>query len=144
MTGLARDTRATMIPAIRYRDAAAAIDWLCEALGFERHLLVPGEGGAIDHAQLVFGNGMVMLGSARDDEFGQLQQPLAEPGGPVSQSLYIIVPDVDAHHARAVAAGATIVMEPEDQHYGGRLYACRDPEGNLWNFGSYDPWDQNP
>ena len=73
-----------MIPAIRYRDAAAAIDWLCEAFGFERHLVVPGEGGAIDHAQLVFGNGMVMLGSARDDEFGAFQQSLAEPGGPVS------------------------------------------------------------
>ena len=140
MTTLAKDTRATMIPAIRYRDAAAAIDWLCEAFGFERHLAVPGEGGAIDHAQLVFGNGMVMLGSARDDEFGALQQPLAEPGGPVSLSIYIVVSDVDAHHARAVAAGAEIVMAPEDQDYGGRLYSCPDPEGNLWNFGSYDPW----
>ena len=101
MSSLAKDTKATMIPAIRYRDAAAAIDWLCEAFGFERHLVVPGEGGAIDHAQLVFGNGMVMLGSARDDEFGALQQPLAEPGGPVSLSIYIVVSDVDAHHARA-------------------------------------------
>ncbi len=65
MSSLAKDTKATMIPAIRYRDAAAAIDWLCEAFGFERHLVVPGEGGAIDHAQLVFGNGMVMLGYGR-------------------------------------------------------------------------------
>ncbi len=81
MSSLAKDTKATMIPAIRYRDAVAAIDWLCEAFGFERHLVVPGEGGAIAHAQLAFGNGMVMLGSARDDEFGQFQQPLAEPGG---------------------------------------------------------------
>ena len=137
----AKGTGATMIPGIRYRDAAAAIDWLCEAFGFERHLVVPGEGGGIDHAQLVFGNGMMMLGSARDDAFGQLQQPLAEPGGTVSQSLYVIVSDVDAHHAKAVAAGAEVVMAPEDQHYGGRLYSCRDPEGNLWNFGSYDPWD---
>lgn len=143
MSSLAKDTRCTMIPTFRYRDAAGAIDWLCRAFGFERHLVVPGEDGAIEHAQLVFGNGMVMLGSARDDEFGALQKPLAEPGGPVSQSPYLVVTDVDAHHARAAAAGAQVVMAPEDQPYGGRLYSCRDPEGNLWNFGSYDPWDQN-
>ncbi len=143
MNSLAKDTTATLIPAVRYRDAAAAIDWLCEAFGFQRHLVVPGEGGAIVHAQLVFGNGMFMLGSARDDEFGVLQRPLAGPGEPVSQSTYVIVTDVDAHHARAVAAGAEIVMAPEDQEYGGRLYCCRDPEGNLWNFGSYDPWEEN-
>ena len=141
MRGLAKDTTATMIPTLRYRDAAAAIDWLCMAFGFEKRLVVPGEDGTITHAQLVFGNGMVMLGSARDDDFGRLQKPLAPPDAPVSQSAYVIVSDVDAHHARAVAAGAKVVMEPEDQDYGGRLYACRDPEGNLWNFGSYDPWE---
>ncbi len=141
MRSLAKDTTATLIPTLRYRDAAAAIDWLCTAFGFEKHLVVPGEDGTITHAQLVFGNGMVMLGSARDDDFGHLQKPLATPDAPVSQSPYVIVSDVDAHHARAVAAGAKVVMEPEDQDYGGRLYACRDPEGNLWNFGSYDPWE---
>ena len=81
-----------------------------------------------------------MLGSARDDEFDQLQKPPGILGGGVSQSPYIIVEDVDKHHARAVAAGAEIVMPVEDQDHGGRLYACRDPEGYLWNFGSYDPW----
>ena len=141
MSSLAKDTTATMIPTLRYWDATAAIDWLCTAFGFEKHLVVPGEDGTITHAQLVFGNGMVMLGSARDDDFGQLQKPLATPDAPVSNSTYVIVSDVDAHHARAVAAGAKVVMEPEDQDYGGRLYACRDPEGNLWNFGSYDPWE---
>ena len=156
MTSLAKGTTATIIPSLRYRDAPAAIDWLCEAFGFERHLVVPGEAGTIDHAQLVFGNGMIMLGSARDDDFGQHRKPLDAPGAtmseapmskgtvskaPVSKSAYIIVSDVDAHHARAVAAGAQVVMAPEDQHYGGRLYSCRDPEGNLWNFGSYDPWE---
>lgn len=140
MRSLAKDTTATLIPTLRYRDAAAAIDWLCTAFGFEKHLVVPGEDGTITHAQLVFGNGMVMLGSVRDDDFGHLQKPLATPDAPVSQSPYVIVSDVDAHHARAVAAGAKVVMKPEDQDYGGRLYACRDPEGNLWNFGSYDPW----
>ena len=84
---------------------------------------------------------MVMLGSARDDAFGQHQSPLSATNAPVSQSPYIIVTDVDAHHAAAVSAGANVVIEPEDQEYGGRLYVCRDPEGNLWNFGSYDPWE---
>ena len=140
MSSLAKDTTATLIPTLRYRDAAAAIDWLCTAFGFEKRLVVPGEDGTITHAQLVFGNGMVMLGSAWNDDFGRLQKPLATPDAPASQSTYVIVSDVDAHHARAVAAGAKVVMEPEDQDYGGRLYACRDPEGNLWNFGSYDPW----
>ena len=141
MTTLAKNTTATIIPGLRYRDTPAAIEWLCEAFGFEKHLVVPGEAGTIDHAQLVFGNGMIMLGSARDDDFGRLQKPLDTPDAPVSKSAYVIVADVDAHHARAVAAGAKVVMAPEDQHYGGRLYSCRDPEGNLWNFGSYDPWE---
>ena len=142
MSNLAKDTRTTMIPCLRYNDAAGAIHWLCGAFGFERHLVVPGADGAILHAQLVFGNGLFMLGSARDDDFGRLQQPVARPGDPVSQCIYAVVSDVDAHHAKAATAGAEIVMAPEDQDYGGRLYSCRDPEGNLWNFGSYDPWDR--
>ena len=140
MTTLAKSTTATIVPSLRYRDAPAAIDWLCKAFGFEQHLVVPGEAGTIAHAQLVFGNGMIMLGSARDDDLGRLQRPLDAPDVPVSESAYVIVSDVDAHHGRAAAAGATVVMAPADQDYGGRLYACRDPEGNLWHFGSYDPW----
>ena len=139
MTG-PKDTRANIIPTLRYADAPAAIDWLCRAFGFEQHLIVPGEEGTITHAQLVFGNGMVMLGSACDDDFGKLQAPGTTPGT-VTQSAYVIVSDVDEHHTNAVSAGAEIVMPPEDQDYGGRLYSCRDPEGNLWNFGSYDPWE---
>ena len=81
-----------------------------------------------------------MLGSAHDDEFGRLQKPPRDVGGVCTQSAYIIVQDVDAHHARAVAAGAKVVMPPEDKDYGGRGYACLDPEGHLWNFGSFDPW----
>lgn len=107
MSGLAKNTTATMIPTLRYRDAAAAIDWLCTAFGFEKHLVVPGEDGTIAHAQLTFGNGMVMLGSARDDDFGQLQGPLQDSDARVSQSPYVVVSDVDAHHARAVAAART-------------------------------------
>ena len=143
MTRNANNTgTATIIPTIRYRDARAAINWLCRAFGFERHLVVEEEDGTIAHAQLVFGNGMIMLGSAREDhKFDKHQRPLSSPDAAVSQSPYIIVTDVDGHHDRALAAGATIVLEPEDQDYGGRFYTCRDPEGNLWNFGSYSPWE---
>jgi uncharacterized glyoxalase superfamily protein PhnB len=135
-----KNTVSTVIPAMRYRDANAAIEWLCKAFGFEKHLVVPGENGTVAHAQLSFGNGMIMLGSAREDEFGQWVKPPRETGGIGTQSAYVIVEDADAHHARAKAAGAEIVMEVEDQDYGGRLYACRDTEGHLWSFGTYDPW----
>ena len=130
----------TVIPTLRYRNAAAAIEWLCQAFGFEKHLVVPGENGTIAHAQLVFGNGMIMLGSARDDKFGRLQQPPSTVGSVVSQSPYIIVEDVDKHYARAILAGAKVVMPIKDEDYGGRDYSCRDPEGFLWTFGTYNPW----
>jgi uncharacterized glyoxalase superfamily protein PhnB len=108
-----------MIAALRYEDAPAAIEWLCRAFGFERNLVVPDDAGGIAHAQLVFGQSMLMLGGHRDDEFGRLMRVPREAGGS-TQSLYVIVSDVDGHCARARAAGAEIVMEPVDQDYGGR------------------------
>jgi uncharacterized glyoxalase superfamily protein PhnB len=125
---------------MRYRDAQAAIDWLCRAFAFEKHLVVPEEGNRIAHAQLTSGNGMIMLGSIHDNEFGRnLKQP-DEIGGAETQCPYSIVKDPDAHYARAKAAGAVIVMDIQDNDYGGRGYSCRDLEGHLWSFGSYDPW----
>ncbi len=131
--------KGNIIPAMCYRDAPTAIDWLCQAFGFERHLVVAGEGGTIRHAQLTLGNGMIMLGTAREDEFGKL---LAVPnkGDRVTQSTYIVVEAIDAHYDKAVAAGTEIVTPIEDQEHRGRFYAARDPEGHLWCFGSYDPW----
>ncbi|MCY3810901.1 MAG: VOC family protein [Gammaproteobacteria bacterium] len=127
-----RDQRADIIPSLRYHDAPAALDWLCAAFGFERRFVVPDAEGGIAHARLTFGNAMVMLATARDDEFGPVQ-------------MLVRVADVDTHHARAAAAGAQVVLEPHDFAFGGRLYACRDPEGNLWNFGTHDPWeDEQP
>ena len=134
------DTTATIIPCLRYRDAPAAIDWLCRAFGFERHA-VYAEGDTVHHAQLVFGNGMVMLGSA--DTASEWGRRIAQPGdigGLETQSPCVVVADVDAHYARAVAAGAELVQDIADQDCGGRGYSCRDPEGHLWWFGSYDPW----
>ena len=134
----------SVIPTLRYRDARAALDWLCSAFGFERHLVVEAEDGTIQHAQLTFGHGMVMLGQAGDGEYDARMVSPGEIGGRQTQSPYLIVADVDGHHARAAAAGAKVVMAPEDQPYGGRLYSALDPEGYLWNFGSYDPYALSP
>ena len=137
---MAHKVTASIIPTLRYSDATAAIEWLCRAFGFTKHLVVPGDAGTIAHAQLTYGNGMIMLGSARDDEFGKLQRTPAQAGGTGTQSPYVIVPDADAHLARAVAAGAKVVIPIRDESYGGRGYSCLDPEGHLWNFGTFDPW----
>ena len=138
MTSDVPETTVTIIPTMRYDDAPRAIEWLSVAFGFEARFVVPGEGDTIAHAQLTFGNGMVMVGSARDDAYGQLVQP-PEPGRPCTQSPYIVVTDVDDHCRRAREHGAEIVMEPVTEPHG-RMYSCRDPQGQLWNFGDYDPW----
>ncbi|MEO1190252.1 MAG: VOC family protein [Pseudomonadota bacterium] len=129
----------SIIPVIRYHDAPAMIDWLVEAFGLTRHLVVEDGSGGIAHAQLTFGGSMIMLGSAREDSFGALQETAQSLGG-CSQSCYLLAADVDALCRRAAKAGAEIVVEPRDEDYGGRGFSCRDPEGQLWNFGSYDPW----
>jgi uncharacterized glyoxalase superfamily protein PhnB len=143
MTSLAAHTKATLIPVLRYRDAPAAIEWLCAAFGFERHLVVPGDNGTIAHAQLGFGNGMVMLGSVENESpFGRLMKQPSETGGANTQSVYVVVTDADALYARAQQAGAKIAMEIRDEDYGGRGFACHDLEGHLWSFGTYDPFGQ--
>jgi uncharacterized glyoxalase superfamily protein PhnB len=132
---------ATIIPAMRYRDAPAAVEWLCKAFGFKKKLVVPGQGNTIAHAELTFGNGMVMIGSVAKDQFGNLLKQPEEIGGAGTQTSTVIVADVDAHYARAKAAGAKIVMELEKKDYGGSGYSCRDVEGHMWYFGSYNPWE---
>jgi uncharacterized glyoxalase superfamily protein PhnB len=133
--------KGTIISTMRFHDAPRAIEWLCDAFGFEKHLVVRGEDeGTIAHAQLTLGDAMIMLSSHRDDEFGKLQVAMPSRSAVTTQSAYVIVDDCDQHHARAVAAGAEVVMPPEDQDYGGRLYTCRDLEGHVWSFGTYDPW----
>ncbi len=130
----------TIIPCLRYRDAQAAIDWLQRAFGFHAQA-VYADGDTVFHAQLTFGTGMIMLGSAdKESEWSQHAVMPDEVGGRQTQSACVIVTDADAHYARAKSAGARIVIDIADQDYGGRGYACADPEGYLWWFGSYDPW----
>ena len=140
MSTTAKATTATTIPCLRYRDAPAAIDWLCKAFGFEQQLVVPDSNGGVAHAQLSFGNGMIMLASAIDSEYGRLMQLPGNIGGANTQSCYLIVHDADAVYRSALAAGAEIVLDIKDEDYGGRGFSCRDPEGHIWSLGTYDPW----
>ena len=137
---MSTQSKGNIIPGMRYRDAPAAIEWLCRAFGFSRHLVVPEEGGGIAHAQLVLGSGMIMLGSYHDEgEYDRLVR-LPEDAGGSTQAPYIVIEDIEDHYQRAVGAGARVVYELAEQDYGGKLYSVLDPEGHLWNFGSYDPW----
>jgi uncharacterized glyoxalase superfamily protein PhnB len=130
-----------MISCMSYRDADAAADWLAKAFGFEPHAVYRGDDGKVVHAELKFGNGMIMIGPEGKGEFGQAYMTMPDKaGGRSTQVVYVIVEDVDAHHARAKAAGAEILIAPKDESYGGRNYAARDPEGHCWSFGSYNPW----
>jgi len=140
MSGSAAKTVCTIIPSLRYRDALKAIDWLCSAFGFEKHA-VHADGDVVHHAQLTFGNGMIMLGSVSNGS--PWDRRIAQPdeiGGRETQCPCVIVADADAHYARAKAAGAAIVDPLEAKEYGGKGYSCRDIEGHLWWFGTYDPW----
>ncbi len=140
MSPQSKNTSATLIPCLRYRDVATAIDWLCRAFGFECRRLYKDELIGITYAQLAFGNGMVMVAPVVDSEYGrQLRQP-DEIGGASTQGIYVIVNSADALYAQAKAAGAQIAIELKDEDYGGRGFTCHDPEGHLWSFGTYDPW----
>lgn len=142
MSALAKNTKATVIPCLRYRNAPAAIEWLCATFGFDKQAVYSNPDGTIAHAQLTFGNGMIMLGSAdaKASEWGKWIKQPDEIGGAETQSAYLVVADADVLYARAKAAGAEIVVDIKDEDYGGRGFSCRDLEGHLWNFGTYDPW----
>jgi uncharacterized glyoxalase superfamily protein PhnB len=124
----------TIYPTLLYRDAQAAIRLLTEAFGFTRDAVYEGEGGAVLHAELSYGNGKVMLGSKGHGGVFDTAMGDAGPTG-----VYVVVEDTDAHFARAQAAGVEILMPPKDQDYGSRDYMARDGEGNLWSFGTYVP-----
>lgn len=129
---------------IYYEDPRAAIDWLCEAFGFEVRLKVEGENGSIEHSEVTFGEGMVMVGGTGRTDAGKeawqaTQKSPKQLGGANTQAVCIFVDDADAHCERARKAGGKIVREPETNDYGedywaDRSYGVLDPEGHLWWF----------
>jgi uncharacterized glyoxalase superfamily protein PhnB len=139
MSSIPKQTLTNVIPCMRYRDAPAAIEWLCDTFGFETQLVVPNEDGSIAHAQLAFGNGMIMLGSAFDTEYGRLLKQPSEIGDFVTQSAYLVVNNADLVYGRVLEGGGKILLDIKDEEYGGRGFTCRDPEGHVWSIGTYDP-----
>lgn len=117
-------------PTLKYNDANAAIAFLTGTLGFTEVQVSRNETGAVMHAELAHGDGVVLIGTR------------TEPGGQFDTGkavLYLVVTDVDAHHDKAVAAGAKVVYPLVDQPYGSREYAVSDAEGNIWSVGTYRP-----
>lgn len=140
MTATFEALSSAIIPILRYTDVAGAIDWLCEAFGFAKHLVVDDEDGGVVYAELTIGSSMIMVGPAEGSAFDGLMKQPDQIGGLETQICYLYVADAEAHRARAVAAGAEIVLDIDAEGYTGRGYSCRDPEGHIWNFGTYNPW----
>ena len=128
--------------ALFYDDAAKAITWLCKAFDFEVRLLIEGEGGRIEHSELTYGDGLIMVGSTGGRADRKVPLPCKSPrsvGGANTQALCICVDDADAHCERARKAGAKIVEEPTTHDYGDdywsdRTYRAEDLEGHHWWF----------
>lgn len=135
MTGAHEIEAPRLYPTMRCRDAEAMIRWLTDVLGFVEHVVYRGD-GVVQHAQLAFGSSILMLGQSRDDAHGRL---VGDLGGRRTDSIYVAVDDPDGLHDRVKAAGSKIETEPHDTDYGSRDFSCRDPEGNLWSFGTYWP-----
>lgn len=130
----------TIMPALRYKDANAAIDWLTRVFGFERHAVYPGPNNTVGHAELTLGGGMIMLGSVKDDEYGRGFKSPSDLGNMESRGAYIVVADADLVYERAKAAGGRIVREIQNTDYGSREFSVKDPEGHSWSVGTYNPW----
>ena len=124
--------RPAIVPALVYKDSMKAFEWLQTAFGFEPAMLLTDEQGKLAHSEMVFGDGWIMVGN----EWSEDHKSPASIGGKCTQSVHLQMKNgIDAHCERARAAGAEILMEPEDQFYGDRSYRARDLEGHIWTFG---------
>ncbi|CAN7186616.1 VOC family protein [Caulobacter sp. LjRoot300] len=125
--------RSALTSALCYRDPKAALKFLEAAFGFDLAMLIEDNDGNLAHAEMSFGDGLVMIGN---EWTAQHKSPVSIDGFN-TQSVHIhLEGDIDAHCERARAAGAEILMEPADQFYGDRTYRCRDPEGHFWTVGA--------
>jgi uncharacterized glyoxalase superfamily protein PhnB len=127
-------SRSTLISAVTYQDPRAALAWLEKAFGFEVAMLIEDAEGNVAHSEMRHGDALIMIGGEWSDDH---RSPKAL-GGKTTQTVHVeIAADVDAHFARAKAAGAEILMEPANQFYGARSYRCRDPEGHIWSVSQF-------
>lgn len=124
--------RPALTSGVFYQDPHAALDWLERAFGFERSMVITDPSGAIAHAEMRFGDGLIYVGA----EWADFIASPASIGGRNTQSIHVHLRDgIDEHCARAKAAGAVIQQEPTEQFYGDRTYRACDPEGHVWTFG---------
>lgn len=128
-----------LMPLMRYRDLAEAMTWLEQAFDFEKQIAVSDSDGAVIYGQMSYRGGLIMMGAVRDTDLDKLMRQPDEVGGIGTQSCYLVIEDADTHYARAQEAGAEIVLELKSDGLGRRGYSCRDPEGHIWNFGTYSP-----
>lgn len=128
-----------LMPLMRYRDLGEAMAWLEQAFDFEKQTAVSGHDGEVIYGQMTYRGSLIMMGAVRETDLDKLMRQPDEVGGVETQSIYIVVDDADAHYARAVAAGADIVLDIKSDGLGRRGYSCRDPQGHIWNFGTYNP-----
>ena len=123
--------RPSFIPSLVYKDNRAALKWLREAFGFEVSEVLTDSKDNIVHAEMTFGDGVVMIGT---EYFSWTKSPQAIGGTNTARVHVRVDKDIDGHYARAVAAGAKIEMKPADQFYGDRTYMAADLEGHHWTF----------
>jgi len=141
MSNVAKNCTSTVIPSMRYRDALTMIDWLERAFGFVRQAVYMSGETIVGHAQMTFGNGMIMLGSVDNgSEMSAYNVQPDEIGNRETRSAYLIVSDCGPIYATAKAAGAEMIRDLSEMDYGGKAFTCRDPEGHMWSIGEYDPW----
>lgn len=129
-----------LIAATRYADCEAALAFLTGVLGLAEHAVFRDGAGRIVHAQMVLGQGMLMLGPKQGGAFDRFMADPDETGGRATVSLYAVVPDIGPVHSRAVAAGAEILIAPRSEDHGGESFSLRDPGGHVWTVGTYDPF----
>ena len=127
---------------MQYRDATKAVDWLCTTFGFQPKSVYKNNGGEVLHAELQLGNALIMISPRTDSPFGRMIKTPLEIGNFNTHAIYIIIEEIEAHYQKAIDEGANIVLELVEQAYGGKDYTCKDLEGFLWSFGTYNPWKQ--
>jgi uncharacterized glyoxalase superfamily protein PhnB len=122
----------SLAPYLFYGDVAGAARFLQEAFGFTLGFTSPDPAGGLAHARLHHGSAMIMLGHAGGGGLNLAER--ADARTALHAGVYVFVDDVDAHHERAHAAGANVLLPPADQPWGDRMYCARDPEGQFWMF----------
>lgn len=132
----------SIIPYIGYNNAEIAIEWLSDAFGFQKHLVIKNEEGMVTHAELKSGNVMIMIGSQQmDNVYSSFTTHPGKINQLVTQAPYIVLENIEEHYTIAKAAKAIIAIDLKTKPHGGKSYSCYDIEGHLWNFGTYDPWN---